>query len=58
MALKRKIVVFFKRKLMSLSEKLIFWAKYNELKRNIEVLSEKSLNVRENACFSKKKPEF
>ncbi len=43
---------------MSLSEKLIIWAKYNEFKRNFEVLSENSLNLSENSWFSKQKPEF
>ena len=57
MAVKRKIIVF-KRKLMSLSEKLIFWAEYNDFKRNLEVLREKSLNLSENSWFSKQKPEF
>ena len=41
---------------MSLSEKLIFWVKYNDFKRNIAVLSEKSSDLSENTWFSKQKP--
>ena len=42
---------------MSLSEKLIFCAKYNDFKRNVEVLSGKSLNLCENSWFPYQKPE-